>query len=175
MIWWLIAVYGLITFLNFWTNFYRMLHTKILKNKYTQNINCNMYEKNLELIIPVRKVLNKAHIFYDGIEYDVKSHYISYRLDNALIEAFYHYKYLMKHCLTWVTRIPIPKFRFIRNKNLNLFVRFFVFVISTIVVYLFGLYLDSSGLGLKVLNYLSAFVNNLFCIHQANLLLANCI
>lgn len=163
MIWKLIIIYFLIAIFNFFKNAYRMIHTTFLRNTYIKNIKENRPEKNYELEIPISKTLSKANVYVYNLESELRNSYnISISFDNDFLKAYYHYRYLMKHCLTWILRIPFPKFKFIHNKKLNAFLRFLVFAISTIAVYLFGLYLDNSGLGLKVLNYLTDFVNNLF-------------
>lgn len=157
----ILAIYCVIAITNFFINLYRMLHTKYLYNKYLKNINSKEFQQNFELIIPITKVLSKARKSYFGLESDLKMHFMSSALENAFFETFYHYKYLMKHCFTWLTRIPIPKTKNVNNQKLNLFIRFLIFSLSTITVYLFGLYLDNSGLGLQILNYLSAFVKDI--------------
>lgn len=161
MFWKILAIYCVVAITNFFINLYRMLHTKYLYNKYLKNINNKNFQQNFELAIPIKKVLSKAHKSYFSLESDLKMHFLSCDLDNAFIEAFYHYKYLMKHCFTWVARIPTPKTKAVNSQKLNLLIRFLIFAISTITVYLFGLYLDNSGLGLKILNYLSAFVKDI--------------
>lgn len=109
----ILAIYCVIAITNFFINLYRMLHTKYLYNKYLKNINSKEFQQNFELIIPITKVLNKAHKSYFGLESDLKMHFMSIALENAFFETFYHYKYLMKHCFTWLTRIPVPKTKFI--------------------------------------------------------------
>ncbi len=163
MIWKLLIIYFSISVFNFLKNAYRMVHTNFLRNTYIKNIKEHHSEKNYELLIPIVKVLSKANVYVYNIESELNNNFgISQSFDNSFMKAFYHYKYLSKHSLTWITRIPFPKFKFIHNKKLNIFLRFLVFAISTIAVYLLGLYLDNSGLGLKALNYLTDFVNNLF-------------
>lgn len=163
LIWNLLIIYFLIAIFDFCLNFYRMIHTKILRDKYIKNIRNHCHERNYELLIPISKVLSKANIYVCNLESEIENSFgITCSFDNALTKAFYHYKYLMKHCFTWILRIPFPKFKFIHNKRLNLFIRFLVFSVSTITVYFFGLYLDSSGLGLKILTCLSDSLNRLF-------------
>lgn len=163
MIWKLLIIYFSIAVFNFLKNAYRMIHTAYLRNTYVKNIKECHSEKNYELLIPITKVLIKANVYVYNLESEISHSFgISTSLDNAFSKAFYHYKYLMKHCFTWIIRIPLPKFKFIHNKKLNIFIRFLVFAISTITVYLFSLYLDNSGLGVKVLNYLTDFANSLF-------------
>ena len=163
MIWKLLLIYFLIAIFNFLKNTYRMIHTKFLRNTYTKNINKGCPQKNYELLIAISKVLSKADVYEIDLESELQSIYgISRCLDKSFVKAYYHYKYLMKHCFTWICRIPLPRFRFVRNKKLNVFLQFLVFSVSTVAVYFFGLYLDNSGLGLKVLNCLTDFLNNLF-------------
>lgn len=157
----ILAIYCVIAITNFFINLYRMLHTKYLYNKYLNNINNKEFQQNFELILPIKKVLGKVHKTYFGLESDLKMHFMSSALENAFLETFYYYKYLMKHCFTWITRIPVPKIKAVKTQKLNLLIRFIIFIISTIIVYLFGLYLDNSGLGLQILNYLSVFLNDI--------------
>ena len=163
LIWNLLIIYFLIAVFNFCLNFYRMIHTKILRDKYIKNIRNHCHERNYELLIPISKVLSKANVYVCDLEKEIGNSFgITTYLDNTFVKAFYHYKYLTKHCFTWIFRIPLPKFKFIHNKRLNLFIRFLIFSASTIAVYFLGLYLDNSGLGLKALNYLTDFLNSLF-------------
>ena len=62
----ILAIYCVIAITNFFINLYRMLHTKYLYNKYLNNINSKEFQQNFELIIPITKVLNKAHESYFG-------------------------------------------------------------------------------------------------------------
>ena len=140
-----------------------MIHTAYLHNTLLKNIKKQNPEKNYELLIPINKVLNKANVYVSDIESEIQHRYfLTPEFINSLQKAYYHYKYLMKHCLTWVLRIPFPKFKFIKNKKVNLFLRLLFFSISTFTVYLLETYLDRSGLGLQILNYLNDFLNSLF-------------
>lgn len=139
-----------------------MCHTAFLHNKLVSNIKKQCPNKNYELIIPIQKIFGKANMYPIDVEYEIGRQYVlSDNFEKAFQKAFYHYKYLTKHFLTWGFRIPFPKFKFIKNEKLNLLIRVLFFIISTIAVYLLETYLDTSGLGTQILNHLSGFLNSL--------------
>lgn len=162
LIWNVLLLYLFISILVFVKNAYRMCHTAFLHNKFVNNINNHQPEKNYELIIPIQKVFHKAHIHFVNVEREAEFHYgVSKSFENSFQKAYYHYKYLMKHCFTWIFRIPFPKFKFIKNEKLNLLVRVLFFIVSTLAVYLFEVLLDNYGFGTRFLNLLSDFLNRL--------------
>ena len=162
MIWNLLIIYISVTIINFLKNAYRMIHTAYLNNTLLKNIKQQTPEKNYELYIPIKNVFNKANVYVSDIESELQHWYLTPEFTKSFHKAYYHYKYLMKHCFTWFLRIPFPKFKFVKSEKINALIKTLFFCISTIAVYLLETYLNQSGLGLQILNSLTDFLNSLF-------------
>lgn len=164
MFWKIVLAYVVITAINFIINGYRMLHTNYLWNTYLVNIKNKTEDKNYELLIPLMHIFKKANVCID--ERYIRQGLLSYndesKLEEALKISWGYYKYLTKHSCSWFFRIPIPTFKFIKSKTKNKLIQFISFILSSFIIYLIGLYLDDSGLGLKILNLLSHFLKALF-------------
>lgn len=155
----LCIVYLIITGLTFVKNCYRMTHTNYLRNTYRHNLHHGNPNVNRELIQPLNNIFHKAHIQICEQEIEdavVRNYHIS-EFENNLEKAFRYYKYLMKSCFLWITRLPIPKYRSIGkipSKILQILVSF----ISILIEYLLCLWLDKSGFGETLLNHLSSLL-----------------
>ena len=109
----LIVFYLIISGVNYVKNCYRMIHTNYLRNTFRQNLYHGNPNINYELILPLKSIFHKAHIQISEQEIEdavVRNYHIS-DFENNLEKAFRYYKYLMKSCFLWITRLPIPKYR----------------------------------------------------------------
>lgn len=159
-----VLFYLVVALFNFLKNGYRMIHANYLRNRFIENSYGKRPEKNYSLTMPITNTLSKIGISanYQEIDDATGNHYDTKQLADKLDKACERYKYLMIHCLSWIFRLPLPKYIWINGKFTRGIVKSIIIILTTVFDYLICLFLDEYGLGDKLLNLLTDFLKNLF-------------
>ena len=160
----IIKLYFFIAFITFAINCFRYIKCAFYHNIYNNNFVNNTPEKNYSIKLSVFYLLKKAEICnIKPLTLDLISNksYIE-EFNYAFESAKGYFRYYMIHSLLW-GKFAIEKLSFfaparlIKNKLASI-----IFALAeALAVYLLGLYLDTTGIGNKILTFLLDALNQL--------------
>ena len=164
----LITFYISVAIIFFIINLYRYLRCTYYQIIYNTNHENNNALKNFNIKESVYKLFKKSHILISG-RADIGIITDSFQM-NDFNNSFYcaraYFRHKMLHAPFWVLSAieKINIFSLVRKTN-NKVASLILSVIEGFLLYLLGLYLDTTGIGNKILSYLSELMQNLMsCI-----------
>ena len=151
-------------------NFIHLLHCDYLHRKFITNHQNGTPEKNYELKNSIADIVNTASVdnFYE-INATILANpvYIS-KIEDYILQAQAEYIYRFKHSIFWGYTNVLKKFKIFspvfKHTN-NIFITLIICFLEMFFAYLLGLYLDTTGIGNKILSALtfwaSSLINNI--------------
>ena len=154
----LFMLYISISLILFIKNLCDMLRCSYIKNKLETNEQSNNSSKNLNYTVSVRSLLKRTGLYHLSGSY--LSGQQSYKICRRLTEARGIYRHRMIHCMFWPLALTskMHVFRPIHKGKLNIFIKLTFCLIESLAIYLLGLYLDTTGIGNKILDALLGFL-----------------
>ena len=151
------AVIAIINLINIWRCIYISVRMEM-----------NVAKKprvNYKYVVPVYNLLDKFYYGYSRSKITslIDNSYGLRELTNKLaqVRGVFHYKAV--HSFAWPLSL-VRKFRifkFITDSSYNIVIKVVLCLLEGFAVYLLSLYLDTSGIGDKILSYLTAQVQTL--------------
>ena len=160
----IVLCYLLIAALFFIVNFFRLKKCILYQSLYNDNFKNNTPNNNYTIKHTIISLLNKAHISLKcNVVSLVADRAFTKEFNNAFENAKGYFIHRMLHSPMWIALVAegltlfIPAFK-IKHK---IFACIFA-LIEAFVVYLFGLFLDTTGIGDKILVHLLDIATALF-------------
>ena len=129
------------------------------------NLQKREYDNNLKYSVSVKSLISNANI-YCPLSFSVSTFTESYWIEQLLkyvSHASGVYRHRLLHAFFWPSSFikKINIFRIITDKTNNVFLSILFCIIEAFFVYLLGLYLDTSGIGNKLLTFVTGWVSSL--------------
>ncbi len=160
----IIIFYVICSAIWFVVNFNRYIRCAYYQTVYNINLDNNNGNKNYSIKEPVYHLLMKAHILPLSSDIDVIAE-TCYRsqFNNAFDNAKGYFKHRKNRFLIWIFLLLNSAFaRLSISKTGNKIISVILAVLSMFVAYFLGLYLDTTGIGNKILECLLSNLTLLF-------------
>lgn len=166
----IIMVYIAIAIFIFVVNLIRYMKVSYYQMLFNANFANNTPIENYKIQHSIISLLRKAKLNFAKYEIDTISNPLYCdEINNALnwAKGYFHHQYT--HCLFWPLHIIEKLTIFLPARKIkNKFISFIFAIIEFFLVYLLGLYLDTTGIGNKILTYLLDFSNHVIAFLRAN-------
>lgn len=140
-------------------NLIHLFHSAYIRSKFIINHKEGTPSKNYELKNSIISLINRANIDY---HYEITAKLLSdfsyaSKVDDYLIQTWAEYMYRCKHTFFWGYNLlkKCKIFSPIFKNTHNIFVTTILCLFEIIVAYLLGLYFDTTGIGNKILAFLT--------------------
>lgn len=146
-------------------NFIHLMHCAYVQTKFIENHNNNSSVKNYEIQNSIISLLHRAKVY---IQTNITAETVSNIckacvIEDYIVQAKAEYIYRSKHAIFWgyslIKKLKI--FKPIFHHTNNVFISIVCCAAESFAAYLLGLYLDTTGIGNKILAYLTALASTL--------------
>lgn len=160
-----VLFYIFIALVLFVKNFIHLMHCAYIQTKFVENHNNNSSVKNYEFQNSIISLLHRAKVYVQTniTAKTVSDIYKACVIEDYIVQAKAEYIYRCKHTIFWgyslIKKLKI--FKPIFNHTNNIFISIICCLAEGFAAYLLGLYLDTTGIGNKILTYLTALASTL--------------